>query len=66
MNNWLLAAYAELGLEYYRLTKHYGAFDDVMNPLAEAEEMPSDPDVTGTISRLTHRLLGQAVQADLD
>jgi hypothetical protein len=62
----LLAAYAELGLEYYRITKDYGVFDDAMNRLAEAEEKLGDPDVTRTISRLTRRVHGQPVEAELE
>jgi hypothetical protein len=46
LNKSLLAAYAELGLEYYRITRKYEVFDDAMERLHEAEEKLADSDVT--------------------
>jgi hypothetical protein len=64
LNKSLLAAYAELGLEYYRITGGLEVFDDAMSRLSEAEERLGDPDVTRTISRLMQRLRGQPADAE--
>jgi hypothetical protein len=66
LNKSLLAAYAELGLEYYRIVGSYEVFDDAMTRLREAEEKLGDPDVTRTRSRFMRRLQGQAVEVELE
>jgi len=66
LNKSLLAAYAEVGLEYYKMVGSYGVFDDAMSRLREAEEKLGDPDITRTISRLTRRIQGQATEAEVD
>jgi SIR2-like domain len=66
LNKSLLATYAELGLEYYRIVGTYEVFDDAMNKLRDAEEKLGDPDVSKMISRLTRRIQGQATEAESD
>jgi hypothetical protein len=66
LNKSLLAAYAELGLEYYRIDGTYEVFDDAMDKLREAEEKLGDPDVSRTISRLTRRIHGLPTEAEVD
>jgi hypothetical protein len=67
LNKTLLAAYGELGLEYYRMTGSYDVYDDAIERLRDAEEKLGDPDVSRTISRLTRRVQGQPVEpAELD
>jgi hypothetical protein len=63
LNKALLASYAELGLEYYRLTGSYSYFDEAMQKLRDAEEKLGDPDVSKIIARLTRRIQGQPYEA---
>ncbi len=58
-NKSLLTAYAELGLEYYRLLGRYEVFDDAMGKLRDAEEKLCDPDLSRVLSRLERRIRGQ-------
>jgi hypothetical protein len=64
LNKSLLAAYAELGLEYNRITGDYEVVDDAMSRLSEAEEKLGDHDVNRTISRFMRRLQGQHVEVE--
>lgn len=64
LNKSLLAAYAELGIEYYRIVGSYGVFDDAMTRLRQAEDKLGDPDINRIISRLQRRLQGKATEAD--
>ena len=66
LNKSLLTAFAELGLEYYRIVGSYEVFDDAMSKLRDAEEKLGDPDVSRTISRLTRRIQGQTTDAEVD
>jgi hypothetical protein len=61
-NKSLLAAYAELGLAYYKIVGSYPVFDDAMARLRDAEERLSDPDISRTISRLMRRIHGQPTE----
>jgi hypothetical protein len=63
LNKALLAAYAELGIECYRLTGSYSYFDEAMQKLRDAEEKLGDPDVSKIIARLTRRIQGQPYEA---
>jgi hypothetical protein len=42
----LLRAYAELGIEYFKMTGDYGVFDEGMAAIAVAEEESGDPDLS--------------------
>ena len=46
-NKSILAAYAEVGLEYYKRTGTYGIFDSAIEELRRAEERIGDPDTGG-------------------
>jgi hypothetical protein len=61
-NKALLAAYAELGLEYFKLAKTHAIFDEAIELLKKAEQHLADPDVSRTISRLMRRVQGHAMQ----
>ena len=65
-NKALLTAYAELGLEYYRIVGTYEIFDEAMSKLRDAEERLGDPDISRTISRLTRRIHGYPTEAEVD
>jgi len=62
-NKSLLNAYAELGLEYYKIVGNYSVFDDAMERLRVAEERLGDPDISRVISRLMRRIHGQPTEA---
>lgn len=62
----LLTAYAELGLEYYRILGSFEVFDDAMNKLRDAEEKLGDPEVSRTISRLAQRIQGEITEAETE
>jgi SIR2-like domain len=66
LNKSLLTAYAELGLEYYRIVGSYEIFDDALAKLRDAEESLGDPDVSRTISRLTRRIQGHPTEVEPD
>jgi len=58
-NKAILSAYAELGLEYYKLTNRYDYFDDATSKLAKAEVELGDPDISRILSRLNRRVTGK-------
>jgi hypothetical protein len=62
-NKSLLAAYGELGLEYYKIVGNYSVFDDAMHRLRQAEEKLGDPDISPIISRLMRRIQGSKAEA---
>lgn len=62
-NKSLLNAYAELGLEYYKIAGVYSVFDEAIERLREAEEKLGDPDISRIISRLMRRMKGQPTEA---
>lgn len=66
LNKSLLASYAEVGVQYYKIIGTYDVFDDAMSRLREADEKLGDPDLTRTISRLERRIQGQATEAEVD
>lgn len=66
LNKSLLAAYAELGIEYYRIVGSYSLFDDAINRLRDAEDKLGDPDINRIISRLTRRLQGKHNEAEVE
>ncbi|MFB2605150.1 hypothetical protein ACE04B_24705, partial [Rhizobium phaseoli] len=59
-NKNVLAAYAELGVEYYRLTKDLSYFDEAMRHLKSAEDKLGDPQITAMIVKFTRRIGGQS------
>jgi hypothetical protein len=66
LNKSLLAAYGELGLEYYRNAGSYVVIDDALARLRDAEDKLGDPDISRIIARLTRRLKGQPLEAEAD
>lgn len=62
-NKSILSAYAELGLEYLRLTGSYAFFDVAMDELKTAEARLGDTDITAMISRFERRAAGSDVEA---
>lgn len=58
-NKSILMAYAQLGVEYHRLTSKYDVYDDAMAKLRAAEEELGDPDISRIISRFERRMTGQ-------
>ncbi len=63
-NKNVLAAFGELGIEYYRLTGDLAYFDEAMKHVKAAEDKLGDPQVTAIISRFTRRVGGQAAASD--
>jgi hypothetical protein len=63
-NKNILTEYAEVGIEYYRLTGKYAIFDDAIERLKAAEERLSDPEITSIISRYERRIAGQAIDKE--
>lgn len=61
-NKTVLQAYAELGIEYYRLTGRFDYFDHAIDRLKIAEDETADPDVSRIISTLLRRAQGQPVE----
>lgn len=61
-NKSILAAYAELGVEYLRRTGKYTFFDAAMDELKAAETRLADPDITTMISRFERRAAGSEVE----
>ncbi len=59
LNKTLLAAYAEVGVEFYRLTRSYECFDHAIELLKEAEAKLGDPDVARIVNRYVRRVQGQ-------
>ncbi|MCK1677749.1 SIR2 family protein [Bradyrhizobium sp. 150] len=66
LNKSLLASYAEVGVQYYKIVGTYDVFDDAMSRLREADEKLGDPDLTRVISRLERRIQGQATEAEVE
>lgn len=62
-NPHVLSAYAEVGIEYYKLTGVLTYFDEAMSHLKEAEERLGDPQITSIIGRYTRRLNGSWAEA---
>jgi hypothetical protein len=62
-NKSLLNAYAELGLEYDKISGLYAVFDDAMERLRGAEDRLGDPDISRIISRLMRLIHGQPTEA---
>jgi SIR2-like domain len=63
LNKTLLAAYAEVGVEYYRRTGSYEYFDHAIKLLRDAEEGLGDPDVARIINRYVRRIQGQPFES---
>lgn len=67
INKNILSAYAELGLEYYRLTGRYDYFDDAIRSLESAEEQLGDPQISSVIAHFQRRIAGQPLpQAEVE
>lgn len=60
----VLGAYAELGVEYYRMTGDLTYFDEVMRHLKAAEDNMGDPQITVIIGKFTRRVGGQTSAND--
>lgn len=63
-NKHVLSAYAELGIEYYKLTGRLNYYDDALLKLKIAEEVNGDPEISRVIARLERRMSGQCVAVD--
>lgn len=63
-NKNILTEYAEVGIEYYRLTGKYTIFDDAIERLKAAEERLSDPEITSIISRYERRIAGHVIDKE--
>lgn len=63
-NKNVLGAYAELGVEYYRLTGSLSYFDEAMKHLKSAEDKLGDPQITAMIVKFTRRLSGHSSSSD--
>jgi hypothetical protein len=61
-NKTIMAAYGDVGVEFYRLTGSYAYFDEALACLRAAEDQLGDPDIARTINRLNRRLQGQPVE----
>lgn len=59
-NKNMLATYAEVGLEFVRMTGNYEVFDRAMEQLKRAEEELGDPQVSQIIARFQSRISGKA------
>lgn len=59
MNKTLMAAYAEVGVEYYRRTGSFAYFDEAIERLKDAESRLGDPEISRTINRYVRRVQGQ-------
>lgn len=63
-NKNMLSVYAELGIEYYRITGRYYIFDDAIERLKVAEDKLADPEITALISRFERRIAGYIVDTE--
>lgn len=63
-NKNVLAAFGELGVEYFRLTGSLTYFDEAMKHLKAAEDKLGDPQITAIIGRFTRRVGSQAAMLD--
>ncbi len=64
-NRHILAAYAELGIEYYKRTKKNFMYEEALELLREAEQVLGDPEVSRLITRLDRRMGGQWENTDM-
>jgi hypothetical protein len=65
----MLAAYAELGIAYYKKTGRFDFYDDAIVKLKQSEERLGDPEISKTILRYERRMAGQPqdmVEMELD
>jgi len=58
INKNILGAYAELGIEYFRITGSYKYFDEAMEELRTAEEKLGDPHISQLIAQFQRRIAG--------
>ena len=65
-NKSILAAYAELGVEYYRRTGDYAFYDAAIEQLKLAEERIGDPEISTIIRQFERRLAGHQIDLDSD
>jgi hypothetical protein len=59
-NKSILAAYAELGIEYYKRTGSFAVFDEAIQQLKSAEDRLGDPDIKSIIARYERRIAGHS------
>ncbi len=65
-NKNILSAYAELGIEYYKLTKKADYFEDALRALRIAEDRNGDPEIGRTILRYERRIAGHHLDSTLE
>jgi len=67
-NRHMLAAYADLGLIYYKKTGKLEYYDDALDRMKRVEEFNGDSEIGRTISRYERRLAGRIYEplSDLD
>ncbi len=63
-NKYILSAYCELGVEYFRITGSHEVFDDAMVRLQKAEARLGDPDVTKMVVKYQRIISGQLGSVD--
>jgi hypothetical protein len=64
LNKALLSTYANLGLEYYKLTNNYKYFDDAIERLENAEDELGDPEIARIVARYRLRIQGRTIESD--
>jgi len=62
-NKNILSAYAELGIEFYRLSGSFDCFDDAIRQLRKAEDNIGDPDIGRIIARYERRIAGHSYES---
>lgn len=65
-NKNMLSAFAELGIDYYRMTGSYSYFDQAMKKLKTAEEGLGDPEISKLVIRYERRIAGHSFDEDND
>lgn len=63
-NKSLLAAYADVGIEYYKRTKSYEIYDAALEELKRAEDRVGDPDISNIIRRCQNRIAGHWIEQE--
>jgi len=58
----MMAAYADLGIEYFRKTGKYDIYDDAIAKLKAAEDRLGDPEISRVIARCARLMAGQSYE----
>ena len=64
-NKYILSAYAELGIEYYKRTGSLGLYTEAIRQLKLAEDRLGDPDISTIIAKYERRLAGQTYEPEI-